>query len=255
MARRVAALGLCLAGFATAAFTARLGDIPLADIALRARTADIPASFPRITTGLLLGGLFVIGVAALADALLNRKERLRALLGAAAWAVATWLIIAGLIGSPGETGWGEAFLSGFPAIAGLAALLGAIYLVRLDRAFAWLDRRLLAPPGQDAALPGWPVLDAGLVVIGCLTFLIVVFARSMLLVSGAAMVLALAAHVLAWRRAGGTPVPVLPVFAIALIPLVTLALAIAGPGGRSLQALGGAPFSVPAERLLAGLLL
>ncbi|MGH7658671.1 MAG: hypothetical protein ACREL6_10600, partial [Gemmatimonadales bacterium] len=213
MARRVAALGLCLAGFATAAFTARLGDLPLADIALRARTAGISGSFPRITTGLLLGGLLVIGVAALADALSNRKERLRALLGAAAWAVAAWLTIAGLSRAPGGTGWGEALLSGFLAIAGLAALLGAIYLVRLDRAFVWFDRRLLAPPRQDVTLPGWPVLDAGLVVIGCLALLTVAFARSMLLISGATVVLALAAHVLGWRRAGGTPVPVLPVFA------------------------------------------
>lgn len=253
VSRRLAAFGMILAGFAAAAFSARLGTRPLADLVTTARLEGLPSAFLGVTTGLLLTGVLLIGVAAVLDAATHAPERPRAFLALAAWVGAAWLVQRDAGPLAREAGWGATLAEGALVTAGLAAVVVTLYLIRLDRAFAWLDRRLLAP--SRPVLPaGWQVLDLVLAAGGVVCALVVWRSGRLDLVLGAALALTIPAHILAWRRGGGSPVPVLPVFAVALVPLGFLTLSIAGTG-PSLATLAQGPFSGTAERLMAGLLL
>ncbi len=251
--RRLGAFGMILAGFAGAAFSARLGTRPMADLVTTARLEGVPPGFLAITTGLLFAGVIVLGIAAVTDLATNAPERRRALIAVVAWGGAAFLAWRDAGPLAVRTGWGATLADGALVTAGIAAVVAILYLARLDRGLAWLDDRLLAPP-RPVPPAGWLVLDLVLALTGLLAALVVLLSGRLDLVLAAALILTVAAHLLSWRRGGGTPVPVLPVFAVALVPFGFLALSIAGTG-PSLSLLAQGSFSGTAERLIAGLLL
>lgn len=251
--RRAAVAGTALAGWmlGAGAFAAVPGVVAIAPLAARLGELALSPVFVGVNVGLMLLAAAVVGGIGLRavsdeDAALPRAAGLTA----AVLAIAALALLLPLLR-----------VAGLAAALAAGGIAGTVALVRvavqevgwtLGRAAASLWSPRPGPVRRRRAPGGAGRAAAVAAAIGGLAVLTVPHA---LVVVGAALVVAVAAHVAARAVGQGPAVPVLPLVALALVPFAWLLATIAGPVGLSLGVLPNAPLSPPAQALLVPLLI
>jgi hypothetical protein len=235
--RRTAGLGVALLAVAIAA-------LRVAGNGFAAGAAESDIGFEVVNAGLLLGGVAMALMGAVAG--VRRSGGFEEWIGPAA-------VAAGCVGVL----WGaRSSLSGAPPLRGGGATL---LTVLLGAGLLWTGDRL-RPPADRAAEPVPPLPSRGgrlwlpLALLATAT-LTTAFGSHLLIVFAGAGVAAFAGYLLAWRARGKRVLPVLPFLALLLLPTYWLLATIAGPEGLAMSGLPDVPLSPPAQVLLAPALL
>ncbi|MGE0354563.1 MAG: hypothetical protein AB7Q69_15205 [Gemmatimonadales bacterium] len=250
-ARRWGAVGGILAGLGLAAILARVGDVPLGELGARIAVDGTPLDFLRITSAIHLIGA-VLAIAAAIGGLRAAMNRGQAALAAVFTLAGAGQLLWGFRGVVGAAaGAGRVALLALGIGAGLALLVALGWLTRLGPAVRWLDGHWLAPRPPGPLLRFTDPADQALSFVLLVGIAGTVLAQPLAVMMLSALIAAVAGHALMRRAGEGTPLPVLPLFVLALIPVYRFMAAIVPPdGGLTFRALIDAPWSPAAENLL-----
>jgi hypothetical protein len=245
--RALALVGVTTVALAVAAFEVRVSRGSASSLALRALESGVPISFLRINTGLLLLGLGSVIAAALISRVVDRDRSAATAVASLVILVAAIGLIIALVPLGRSIGWLPSLIAAGALLAALASILIVVRVSRLRLLWVWLDSTVLEK--QPASLVPVPastpdiVWLVGFLIAGCT----VAFAPTLRSVTLASVVAATVGHILLRRNGAGWRLPLLPVFALCLLPVFHYFAAITGDPNPAISSLVDAPLSTAAQ--------